>query len=362
MYIFTSKAFQGEFYKSGDYVDCTVTVSSDLYGQISEYATKLKNALIYYATNFTGSPAYVFGNVENIAGNMGVNTGRTPETVPIALDMQIIFERQDDSGEILAINDREYTDSFTAQAIAEHIRDLRNSVVESQYGTTTYAEDFLPIQISANIRETKEAPVPPTPVYTKTIHLYGAVEDIIGIYDTDDNLIETVTFEVGESSKDITFNYTPDGVYTFKSQVAVISGVEFAVSASVPEDAEQTVIVRPDKYIYWFGVKSALFTFSLEDSSSFYKTNCIDVETLGGNRTEISFINTNAFEDIKHTLHSDIRDVSGATTFTYFNAVTRALTSGVTHDTQTQDSQYIDFQYVTNYTVAKYKIYALWYD
>ena len=98
-----------------------------------------------------------------------------------------------------------------------------------------------------------------TPMIQVNLTINGAKEDIIAVYDSNNNLVGSCIFESGQTSGNCNIN-VPDsgGYYKFVSSVAKninSSGneVDYEKTILLSAQSRQTVNVYPDNILYWYG-------------------------------------------------------------------------------------------------------------
>ena len=362
MFRFSSTAFEGEFKKGSNTADATVVVTSNIMEQINSMASTIKNALRKFAITYTGHPSYVFDIGNDIAGSLVSSNDEVHTIVDFALDIQVVFERQSDDPILLTISSKEeFRDGITDTQFAQMLYNLRNKVVSMQYGSLRLVNEFLPIQVSVNVREI------PFVKQTKTLTLYGGLADVFTIYDlTLGTEMATCATALDSDHGTITFEYYVSHRYEIYSRFGGYTSFDWT---GVLSDLDvNTLYLRPDKFAYWFGVvgENVNIGNNCTPVTMYQNTHCLRVAVFNNYDSAIQNVRSGLTADtdkcnIVYEIPSDNAGLVNVVNDIYANI---ALTTG--HDLGSSNrlidtNPTTDFKFYSNDNPILY-VFALYFD
>lgn len=255
MYFYSGTAFEGEFVSQHNTVDTTVTITSDLYGDVKSYATLIKSALIKFAENWSiHGVQYEFTNVEDIMGGIGPVENDIPQVVGLAFDIQAVFEQQTEDGIIVTKSIKNYSDSMTDTSIASLLNNMRNNAVSGTVDVENGIYDFMPIQISIAFKELKSQ------YSKKNLTLYGGYQDKFEVYDVTTGVtMNRVYSTYNRDYVNVQINYIPGHTYhissTFSNWFATTGlQLSFDWEGQLENLNANYLNLRPEHFAFWFGV------------------------------------------------------------------------------------------------------------
>lgn len=210
---------------------------------------------------------------------------------------------------------------------------------------------------------------------TKTITIYGAVEDTITF--TDATGSKTCTFEIGQSSKSQSITFIPDSTITFTSTVSKNPSnlsANFTKTITMT-DSITSIYVMPDNVMYWYGysngvvaINSTMISYYTWSVPTFNTRNISQVSSTYTHCGVTAPIPSNTNTKIKGIIKANYPPSGAATQIGAYENLTSLRNYGSA--SLTQDSTIRFFEFTTSnsggviltdsFGGASSEIYALW--